>query len=107
MMIVDLRTYTVKPGKLPAFLKLYQDHAWPLQQKYLGTCLGWYTVAEGPLNTVVHLWRYESQADREERRSAMVQDPGWQEFLLVSGEAALLDEMKNVFLAPTPFSPQQ
>jgi len=106
-MVVDLRTYTVKPGKLAAFLKLYQDHAWPLQQKYLGTCLGWYTVIEGTLNTVVHLWRYDSQADREARRQAMALDPGWKEFLLLSEEAALLVEMKNIFLAPTSFSPQQ
>jgi hypothetical protein len=106
-MIVDLRTYTVKPGKLPAFLKLYQEHAWPLQQKYLGTCLGWYTVVEGTLNTVVHLWRFDSQADREARRTAMVQDPGWKEFMRLSEEAAYLVEMKNTFLAPTSFSPQQ
>lgn len=106
-MIVDLRTYTVKPGQLQAFVKLYQEHAWPLQQQYLGTCLGWYTVAEGTLNKVVHLWRYESQADREQRRNAMAQDPGWQKFLAISAEAGLLTEMQNVFLAPTSFSPQQ
>ena len=106
-MIVDLRTYTVKPGKLAAYLKLYHDHAWPLQQKYLGTCLGWYTVAEGTLNTVVHMWRYDSQADRETRRATMAQDPGWKEFLRLSEEAGLLLKQENVFLAPTAFSPQQ
>jgi hypothetical protein len=106
-MIVDLRTYTVKPGKMPAFLKLYEERGWPLQQKYLGTCLGWYTVAEGTLNRVVHIWRYDSQADREARRNAMFQDPAWKEFMLVSEEAALLLDMQNVFLAPTSFSPQQ
>jgi hypothetical protein len=106
-MIVDLRTYTVKPGKLAAYVKLYQDHGWPLQQKYLGTCLGWYTVAEGTLNTVVHMWRYDSQADREARRAAMAQDPGWKEFLRLSQEADLLIKQENTFLAPTSFSPQQ
>lgn len=106
-MIVDLRTYTVKPGKMTAFLTLYQEHGWPLQQKYLGTCLGWYTVAEGTLNTVVHMWRFDSQADREARRGAMVEDPAWKAFMLLSEEAAHLSEMKNIFLAPTSFSPQQ
>ena len=104
-MIVDLRTYTVKPGKLAAFVKLYQDHAWDLQQKYLGTCLGWYTVAEGTLNQVVHLWRYESQADREARRGAMVKDPGWAVYLKLSEEAGYLLAQENKFLAPTSFSP--
>ncbi len=107
MMIVDLRTYTVKPGKMNAFLKLYHERGWPLQQQYLGTCLGWYTVAEGTLNRVVHIWRFDSQADREARRGAMVQDPAWKDFMLVSEEAAHLLDMQNVLLAPTSFSPQQ
>lgn len=106
-MIVDLRTYTVKPGLLAAYVKLYQDHAWPLQQKYLGTCLGWYTVAEGTLNTVVHMWRYDSQADREARRAAMAKDPGWAEFIRLSSEAGYLLKQENTFLTPTSFSPQQ
>jgi hypothetical protein len=106
-MIVDLRTYTVKPFKMQAFLKLYEERGWPLQQKYLGTCLGYYTVTEGTLNTVVHMWRFDSQADREERRNAMAQDPEWQAFMRVSEEAGLLLEMKNTFLTPTSFSPQQ
>lgn len=47
-MIVDLRIYTTRPGKLAAFVKLYKDYAWTLQQKYLGHCVGWYTVTDGP-----------------------------------------------------------
>lgn len=106
-MIVDHRTYTVKPGKLAEYIKLYQEHGWPIQQKYLGTCLGWYTVAEGTLNTVVHMWRYDSQADRETRRAAMAKDPAWQEFIRLSAEKAYLLKQENTFLSPTSFSPQQ
>ena len=106
-MIVDMRTYTVRPGQLAAYVKLYQEHGWPLQQKYLGTCLGWYTVAEGTLNTVVHMWRYDSQGDREQRRAAMAQDPAWKEFLRLTAEAGLLMKQENTFLTPTAFSPQQ
>ena len=65
-----MRIYTTRPGKLNAFVKLYQDYAWALQQKHLGQCLGWYTAAEGPLNQVVHLWAYSDQGDRERRRAA-------------------------------------
>lgn len=83
-----------------------EERGWPLQQKYLGTCLGWYTVAEGTLNRVVHIWRYDSQADREARRNAMFQDPAWKEFMRLSEEAAHLLDMRNVFLAPTSFSPR-
>ncbi|MFI5396955.1 MAG: NIPSNAP family protein [Candidatus Binatia bacterium] len=41
-MIVDHRTYWVKPGKVDDYLTLYQTQALPLQLKYLGHCVGWY-----------------------------------------------------------------
>jgi hypothetical protein len=102
-MLVDLRIYTVRPGQLENFVALYRDYAWPLQQKYLGRCLGWYTTAEGQLNQVVHLWAYDSQADREERRAKMASDPGWREYLKRSSEAGLLVAQENRFLKPTEF----
>ena len=102
-MIVDLRIYTVRPGKLAAFVALYRDYAWALQTKHLGTCVGWYTVVEGSLNQVVHLWQYESQADREARRAAMADDPAWGEYIRRSDEAGYLVAQENRLLRPTEF----
>jgi hypothetical protein len=106
-MIVDLRIYTCKPNKMADFVKLYQEKAWPLQQKYLGRCLGWYTTVEGPLNSVVHMWGYESQGDRETRRNAMAADPAWAEYLAEAARLELLVKMENRILRPTGFSPVQ
>jgi hypothetical protein len=106
-MIVDMRIYTTRPGKLAAFVKLYKEHAWDLQQKYLGNCLGWYVAAEGTLNQVVHIWGYTDQGDREKRRAAMQADPMWAVYLKHSEEAALLVAQENRFLKPTDFSPVQ
>lgn len=106
-MIVDLRIYTCRPNRLAEFVKLYEEKAWPLQQKYLGRCLGWYTTVEGALNTVVHLWGYDSQADREARRTAMAADPGWPAYLAEAAERGLLVAMENRILKPTDFSPVQ
>jgi|BogFormECP04_OM1_1039644.scaffolds.fasta_scaffold45342_1 hypothetical protein len=66
-MIVDHRTYTIKPSGILGWLALYYEKGWPLQQKYLGNCLGFYLVKEGRQDQVVHLWAYQSQADREAR----------------------------------------
>ena len=104
-MIVDMRIYTTRPGKLAAFVMLYKDHAWDLQQKYLGRCLGWYTTVEGPLNQVVHFWAYDDQGDREERRGAMAADPAWSEYLRQSEDAGYLLAQENRILRPTDFSP--
>ena len=106
-MIVDLRIYKCKPNKMNEWVALYKEMAWPLQQKYLGRCLGWFTTVEGELNCVVHLWAYESQADREARRNAMQADPPWQAFLKRGAEFQLLDSQENRILRPTDFSPVQ
>ena len=106
-MIVDLRIYKCKPNKMNEWVALYKEMAWPLQQKYLGRCLGWFTTVEGELNCVVHLWAYESQADREARRNAMQVDPAWQSFLKRGAELQLLDSQENRILRPTDFSPAQ
>lgn len=104
IMIVDMRIYTTRPGKLAAFVMLYKDHAWDLQQKYLGRCLGWYTTAEGPLNQVVHLWAYDNQGDREAKREAMAADPAWGDYLRQSEQAGYLIAQENRILKPTDFS---
>ncbi|WP_207537450.1 NIPSNAP family protein [Sabulicella rubraurantiaca] len=99
-MIVDLRIYTCLPQKLPAFVKLYEEKAWPLQLKYLENCLGWYTTIEGELNTVVHLWGYKDQADREARRNAMAADPEWGVYLKGVAEGGMLIRMENRIMKP-------
>ncbi len=104
-MIVDLRIYTCKPGRTAEFVAIYERMAWPLQQKYLGRCLGWYTGIEGRLNTVVHLWAFESQADREERRKRMTADPEFALYLRAVAEADVLVDMENRIVAPVPFGP--
>ena len=106
-MIVDMRIYTVKPGRVGDFVALYKEFAWPLHQKYLGRCLGWYTGLEGQLNQVVHLWGFESQADRESRRAELAKDPAWQDYLRRMGEGGLLLHTENRFITPTDFSPVQ
>ena len=106
-MIVDLRIYTCKPNRMGDFVKIYQELAWPLQQKYLGRCLGWYTTVEGELNRVVHMWGYDSQGDREARRKAMAADPAWGAYLAAAAQADVLVNMENRILAPTAFSPVQ
>ena len=104
-MIVDLRIYTARPGKLAAFVALYKEHAWPLQERYLGRCVGWYTTVEGALNQAIHLWAYDSQAERETRRAAMAADPAWVAYLKRSEDAGLLLAQENRILRPTDFAP--
>jgi hypothetical protein len=76
-MIVEERTYTAQPGKAKEWLDYYEKHAFPIQQKYLGRCLGFFTTELGTLNQIVHLWVYDNLAHRESARAKMAQDPDW------------------------------
>ena len=74
-MIIDHRTYTVAHGKMQDYLMRYERDALPIQLRHLGGLVGFWVSEVGPLNQVVHIWRYASMADREERRARMAQDP--------------------------------
>lgn len=103
-MIVDLRTYTVQPGALGAYLKLYGSEGWPIQNQHLkGCCAGYYVVDIGVQNRVVHLWRYGDMAERATRRAAMESDPAWNAYRSKSANFMLTQE--NKILRPVPFWP--
>src|SRR5207302_11170459 len=64
-MIFDLRIYTLHNNKFGAWLKLYEEYGHPTQVKHCGEPVFYATTEVGPLNQVVHVWKYASQADRE------------------------------------------
>lgn len=102
-MLFDHRTYTVKPGTLPKQLELYEKHGKVPQERHLGKPLLYGMTETGPINTYVHVWVYESAADREQRRAAMQADPDWQAFLRLSAEAGHLIHQENKLLTPPSF----
>jgi hypothetical protein len=106
-MIIDHRTYMLHPTKLPKWLKLYEEYGLPVQRRHLGEPIGFFTSEIGPLNQVVHLWRYEDLADRTRRRAAMAADPAWAEFMRRNEELGALQHQENKILLPTAFSPLQ
>lgn len=102
-MIIDERSYTTLPGKVKAFLEVYERLARPIQWPILGEPIGFFVTEVGTLNQVVHLWRYESMADREQRRAKLAVAPGFSDYL--DAATPLLLKMENRILVPTAFSP--
>jgi hypothetical protein len=102
-MIIDHRVYTIKPNRLNRFLETYERLALPLQRKYLGEPYGFFVSHIGPLNRVVHLWQYESLADREQRRDAMEADLAWRAYRRIALEEDTLVDMEDQILKPAPF----
>jgi len=102
-MIVEERCYTAQVGKVKEWLEYYEQHAWPIQQKYLGKCIGFFTTEIGTLHQIVHIWAYESLAHRETARANMMKDPEWQKFMASQPQVLLGQETR--ILNPVSFSP--
>jgi hypothetical protein len=45
---------------MPEYLKLFEELALPVALKHLGEPLGYYVTQIGPLNQVVHLWKFDN-----------------------------------------------
>jgi NIPSNAP len=103
--ILEVRTYTAHPGKAAQWLQYYEQHGLPVQLKYLGGLVGFFTCEIGTLNRIVHMWKYESLADREARRGAMAKDPAWHDFIRNGPQPSPLMAQESQILIPTAFSP--
>jgi len=104
-MLIDHRTYTVRPGTIAKQVALYEQYGLAAQQRHLGKPLAWLITETGEINTYVHLWVYEDAADRAKKRAAMQADPEWQAFLAKSTEAGYLIKQENKLMTPASFAP--
>jgi hypothetical protein len=103
--IVDLRTYRLIPGRVPAQLELYGKLGFPVQLRYMGEPLCYLVGESGQLNTFVHAWVYENAGDREQKRAKMAQDPDWKHFLAENAKAGNIIEQHTNLMTPAPFAP--
>jgi hypothetical protein len=101
--IVEQRDYHVFTGKLNELVRLYAEEGIALQEEILGGLVAVFTTDIGNLSTYTSLWRYESFADREERRARLQADERWQRFL--AKIQPLIHTQQNRILIPTAFSP--
>ncbi len=105
MVIVEQRDYHVYTGKLPEVVRIYQDEGIPIQKEVLGGFVAAFTTEIGALSTYTSMWRYDSFADREERRAALQARDDWKAVMVQL--QPLIHTQQNRILTPTPFSPLQ
>ena len=102
-MIVEQRDYHVYPGRLVELVRLYETEGIAIQREVLGGFIGAFTTDIGALSTYTHLWRYESHAERDERRAALQARDDWQAF--TAKIQPLIHTQENRILIPTSYSP--
>jgi len=103
--LLDHRTYRIKPGHTAAHLEIYEKYGLEAQTRHLGQPFAYLFAESGDVNTIVHIWAYEDAADRAKKRAAMMADPQWQEYLRRLNESGLLLEQKTSLMIPAKFAP--
>src|SRR5215831_10601773 len=97
-MIVEMRTYTLKPGSTPTVLERF-GKALPVRQKLSPLAAFWYTDV-GPLNQIIHVWCYPDSQTRDKIRAESTKLEGWppdiHEFVV---------DQETKIMIPAPFSP--
>lgn len=104
-MLLDVRTYKVKPGTMADHLKLYEEFGKEPQFRCLGEPVLYMQTETGDPNEYVHIWAYESAGDREAKRAVLWSDPDWLAYTRKSRELGALVEQSNKLMKPVSFMP--
>lgn len=104
-MLLDVRTYTCRPGTIKQHLALYEKMGKEPQSRHLGQPLAYMTTETGNPNQYIHIWIYENAGDREAKRNAMWSDPDWLAYTQESAKLGALVEQENKLMKPVDFFP--
>ena len=104
-MLLDVRTYTCHPGKIKGHLAIYEKYGKEAQTRNIGQPLAYMTTETGNPNQYVHIWVYDSAADRETKRKAMSADPDWIKYTQESAKFGGLANQENKLMTPVGFFP--
>src|SRR5262249_46026073 len=72
MAIYEMRTYTLYVGKMAEATKLYQEFGFPALKKgaHDSKLVGYFQGDTGIINQLVHIWKFEDDADRRRHWAA-------------------------------------
>lgn len=101
-MLVDERTYVIRPGCMQLYLARHFELALPLMREHLGEPLAYFTAADGELDQFVHLWVYRDATDREQRRTRMYADARWLQYREDTGRTGWVLRQWNRLLDQLP-----
>ena len=96
-MIHEIRTYTIIPGGIREYLRIYNESGREVQTRLLGNLVAFLVPETGNLNQLVYHWAFECFEDRAQRRAQLTADQEFTEFrkqvkhLLVKQEIQLLN----------------
>lgn len=105
-MIHELRIYTCMPGRLPDLNNRFNTITLKIWERHGIRQAGFWTTLVGENNqNLIYLLEWESLAEREQKWDAFQADPEWQQKRAeTEANGAIVSEISNQFLIPTPYS---
>ncbi len=79
-MIHEVRTYTLVPGGVREYLRIYDELGREVQTSLLGDLVALLVPESGDLNELVYHWAFNSFEDRSQRRAQLAADPAFTAF---------------------------
>ena len=76
MTLNEMRTYTVQVGKMPEAIRLYSQFGYPALHKggFDKKLVGYFISDTGTLHQLVHLWKFDDDADQQAHWAALFAD---------------------------------
>mgnify|MGYP000041172607 CR=1 FL=1 len=105
MALFELRTYTLYVGKMSEAIQHYTEWGWPAIQKggFDAKLVGYFTTDAGTLNQLIHLWKFDDDADRRQFWAKIYADDNFMAF--AAKFRPLLQTQENKLLLAAPWGP--
>ena len=103
MAIYEVRTYQAIVGKMPQIVELYKTEGWPALEKHPKRLIGYFTGDIGAMHQLIHLWKFEDDADRRTFWNGVFADEA---FMAFAGKLRpLLLSQENKLMLSAPWGP--
>jgi hypothetical protein len=105
MALFELRTYTLNVGALGEVTRLYQEEGWAAVENggFSDKLVGYFTADAGQLNQLVHLWKFDDDADRRSHWDTMRTDAAFLAFAMQLRPH--IQKQENQLLLQAPWGP--
>jgi len=106
MSIYEKRTYDIQVGKMADLVGLYRDEGYPALEAggFSQHLVGYFISDTGPLHQLIHLWRFEDDAERRAFWKRLFADEAFMGF---AGQIRPLINAQDVqLLTSAPWGPQ-
>lgn len=100
MALYEMRTYTLIVGKMADVVQLYKTEGWPALQKHPQKLVGYFTGDIGAMNQLIHIWKFDDDADRRAFWAGVFSDEQFMAFARQLRPMILSQENKLMMAAP-------